>query len=257
MNTPPSCGSPDIAFRDVSFSYDLHDGALVPVLHSLTTHFRLGEVTAVMGASGSGKSTLGKLLSGQMTPLTGDISLPDTLLAERDRFYIDQNPDKVVFPWLTVIENLRQPLKSLGWTEPAIRSRVEELLEDFELGPHASRFPLFLSGGQKSRLALARALSWKPRCVILDEYLADLDLVTKERIITVLRKHVTCWGITVLLITHDPSDVAALSDRCLVLSSRPGGIASDIDIGAARQHSTDLELRSSIFTSLVESAVIA
>ena len=176
-----------VELHNVSFTYNGVDEAEhISLYDGFDLHIRRGCVTAIMGASGSGKSTLGKLLGGELIATNGAVSWSPELTSELDHFYIDQDPKKVFFPRQTVRENVAYPPRKRklnqtnGW--------VDKLLDDFKLTPLADRYPLFTSGGQQSRLALARVLSWKPKCIILDEYLSSLDVNTRELVIANLHQ---------------------------------------------------------------------
>jgi ABC-type nitrate/sulfonate/bicarbonate transport system ATPase subunit len=218
----------------LGFSYVESNGEDRCIFDDLEFKILPGCVTAIMGFSGSGKSTLGKLMAGELKPHKGSVRLGVGLDRELNRFYVDQDPAKVYFPWKTVAGNLRQPLALLGWSNSEIRQRVHELLEEMDLAALAGRFPAFLSGGQKSRLALARVLSWRPRSLILDEYLANLDVVTRDRVVKALRNYVQNHKMTVVIISHNPADVALLADRCVVIGGSPAHVVADIDLVAKR-----------------------
>jgi NitT/TauT family transport system ATP-binding protein len=235
----------------VSFSYSEVNGEPRNIFDGLDAVILPGCVTAIMGPSGAGKSTLGKLLAGELKPREGTVMLGSGLEEESNRFYVDQDPSRVYFPWKTVIGNLRQPLSLMGWSEADTRQRVDELMDEMDLRAVAERFPAFLSGGQKSRLALARVLSWRPRSLILDEYLADLDVVTRRRVVDALRRYVREEGMTLVMISHDPTDVASLADRCLVLSGSPARVLADIDWMGKGRDGAEAEFQQLIHQSLM------
>src|SRR4028119_609439 len=158
-----------VKLQDLSFSYPGQDGRARPIYQGLTLGIQSQKVTALMGASGAGKSTLGKLLSGDLIPNAGSIRWSEEFKSERDRFYLDQDPGGVYSPWLTVEANVREPLKVLGWPKDRLQEWSKEIISKFDLERFLDRFPKHLSGGQKSRLALARVLAWMPKSVILDE----------------------------------------------------------------------------------------
>lgn len=237
--------------RSISFSYPHNRRADIPIFRDFSATITSGSVTAIMGPSGSGKSTLGKLLAGQLVPNSGKIDYGAGLEPPLHRFYIDQDPSRVYFPWLTVFQNLSHPLRTLAWNTDSIRQRTSDLLSEMDLQALGMEFPAFLSGGQKSRLALARVLSWYPKSIVLDEYLADLDLATRRRVIDALRRYVRCRDMTVIVISHDASDVAALADRCLVLGGQPATIVTDIDLRGFAQRDPEDALRVLIHANIL------
>jgi ABC-type nitrate/sulfonate/bicarbonate transport system ATPase subunit len=226
MNT-----SSDIAVQlcGVSFAYngdgDIDDS---PLYDGFDLEMQRGSITAIMGASGSGKSTLGKLLGGELASSSGTVSWARELAPELDHFYIDQDPKKVFFPQQTVRENIAYPPRKRKLNE--INGWVDKLLAEFRLTSIASRYPLFTSGGQQSRLALARVLSWKPKCVILDEYLSSLDVNTRELVIANLHRMAAQHGTTIILITHNLTEALKLADLCVILGEKPVKILADISI---------------------------
>jgi len=233
----------------LGFQYRETSGEARRVFEDLNVTIMSGCITAVMGPSGSGKSTFGKLLAGALNPSSGQVKFGAGFEKEINRFYVDQDPSRVYFPWKTVGGNLRQPLGLLGWNKDAIDRRIAELLEELDLKELVHRFPAFLSGGQKSRLALARVLSWRPRSVILDEYLADLDVVTRRRVVHALRRYVQDHEMTVVMISHDPAEVASLADRCLVFGGNPGHVVADIAL-TEKHDDREAEFRKLIHLSL-------
>jgi ABC-type nitrate/sulfonate/bicarbonate transport system ATPase subunit len=232
-----------VTLNDLSFAYPGTNGNARPVYEGLSLRLEGRMVTALMGASGAGKSTLGKLLSGNLTPTFGEVVWVEEFKSERDRFYMDQDPAGVYSPWLSVGANVREPLRILGWPKDQLSKWSKEIISKFELGPFVDRIPKQLSGGQKSRLALARVLGWMPRAVILDEYLADLDTVTRHRVMEILRDFVAGQGMTVIVISHATTDVAVVADRCLVFGGSPAHVIADIDVAELRSQFDILEVQ--------------
>ena len=233
-----------VSLRNTAFSYFDYDGRKSPVFSEINLGIERSKITAIMGASGAGKSTLGKLLSGDLKPESGDILWADDFKAEKNRFYMDQDPSGVYSPWLTVEANVREPLKILGWSKENLSSWSKEIISMFELTNYIHRFPKHLSGGQKSRLALARVLAWLPKAVILDEYLADLDTVTRQRVMQILRNFVEKNEMTIILISHAATDVAAVADRCLVFGVSPAHVIADINVAELRTRFEFVEAQS-------------
>ena len=218
-----------VELRGVSFTYNGVDEAEHTSLYDgFDLNIRRGCITAIMGASGSGKSTLGKLLGGELTATNGAVSWSPELASELDHFYIDQDPKKVFFPRQTVRENIAYPPRKRKLTET--NGWVDKLLGDFKLTPLADRYPLFTSGGQQSRLALARVLSWKPKCIILDEYLSSLDVNTRELVIANLHQLAAQHSMTIIVITHNLTEALKLADRCLIIGKKPVSVLTDIPI---------------------------
>ena len=181
-----------------------------------------GELVAVSGPSGAGKTTLLRLLAGLDRPDEGFVRVENRVWYDQQtRHWLppQQRPlgfvfqDYALFPHLTVRENLA--FAAAG--QPGAGPLVAELLDVFELAELAPRRPGALSGGQQQRVALARALARRPRLLLLDEPLAALDLPTRQRLQQVLADAHQRFGLTTLLVSHDPAEIARLAHRVVEL----------------------------------------
>lgn len=185
------------------------------------------DVTVIFGPSGSGKSLTLQAVAGLMRPAGGVIRLRGETLFDaaagidvpaRDRGvgYVFQ--DYALFPHLTVERNVAFPL--LHWWQrrvpPLARAAVDEMLDLFELAHLRGSYPAQLSGGQRQRVALARALVRKPRALLLDEPFSALDPLLRERMRHELLRLRERFSVPLLVITHDPDDVATLAEEVIV-----------------------------------------
>ena len=188
-----------------------------------------GRVTAVFGASGAGKTTLLEIIAGLRRPAAGRVSIGDTVLtdvaarvavppARRAVGYVPQ--DGALFPHLSVRENLRYGLVARGGAPEggAAGLSYEHVVEVLEIGALADRAIGTLSGGEKQRVALGRALLAAPRLLLLDEPLAGLDAALKERLLPCLARVRDEFGVPMLCVTHSPDEVMALCDEVVVLA---------------------------------------
>jgi len=202
----------------------------------------------LFGPSGSGKSLTLQAVAGLVRPDAGRIAVGTRVLFDsdsrtdipprrRDIGYVPQ--DYALFPHLTVAGNVGFGLTP-GWPWPwtrAQKQRLEEILEIFELRPLRDSLPREISGGQRQRVALARALLRHPRLLLLDEPFAALDTPLRARLRQELLKVQAHFQIPVIVITHDPEDVAALSQTLvcydagrvsrIMPADRPGGLGLD------------------------------
>jgi ABC-type Fe3+/spermidine/putrescine transport system ATPase subunit len=180
-----------------------------------------GEVLALLGPSGSGKTTLLRLLAGFDTADAGSIRLGErdvTALPAVQRGFGMVFQHYALFPHLTVFGNVAFGLESRGEKDPAtLRQRVAEALHLADLEGFESRRIGELSGGQQQRVALARALAPRPRLLLLDEPLSNLDPTLRERTRRELRKTIERVGITTVLVTHEQEEAFDLGDRVAVL----------------------------------------
>jgi molybdate/tungstate transport system ATP-binding protein len=180
-----------------------------------------GEYAALMGKTGSGKTTILEAICGLKSAQAGRILLLGrdvTRLKPADRGvgYVPQ--DTALFPTLNVRDHLAFALDLRGWDRDAITRRVGELSEMLGLRGLLDRRPHGLSGGEAQRVALGRALSFRPRVLLLDEPLAALDDETKAEMYTLLRSVQRLTGVTTLHVTHSLAEAKALADRILLLT---------------------------------------
>jgi len=190
-------------------------GATVVALQEATCAIAPGDRIALVGRSGSGKSTLLHLLGGLDTPTSGTIAWPALGLRETLR------PTQVAFvfqmlsllPPLTVVENVELPLLLGGIDPPAARAAAHDALERIDLVPLADRLPEELSGGQAQRVAVARALAYRPRLILADEPTGQLDRPTAQHLFDILLAALAGTDTALVVATHDRSVADRLTQR--------------------------------------------
>lgn len=187
-----------------------------------------GETLAVLGPNGAGKTTLLRALAGLVPITKGAISLDGTVLDDpaRDVFMAPERrpvgfvfQDYLLFPNMSVIENVAFGLRARGTERDAARTRATELLEWVGLGEHAEKKPGAISGGQAQRVALARAMAVSPRLLLLDEPLAALDVTTRRSVRADLSRLLNGVDSARILVTHDPRDARVLADRMVIVEN--------------------------------------
>lgn len=188
----------------------------------VTIEVKKGDFIGVVGSSGSGKSTLLQLIAGLLTPSTGKILLNKQKVKGPDETLVPGHPDIQLVnqefaldPYHTVRENLLVKGQHLSRADREVLA--DELLELVELEEHKHQKAINLSGGEKQRLAIARALMLEPLVVLLDEPFAHLDAIIKRKVITYLRALNKIRKTTYIMVTHDGSDVLALANKVAVL----------------------------------------
>lgn len=215
-----------------------------------------GQFVSLLGPSGCGKSTMLRLMSGLDPVSNGSISVngmtPQEARRRREFGVVFQTP--VLFDWRTVEDNVALPLEIMRYPRQEVRERTRELLEMVGLWDFRDKRPYQLSGGMQSRVSIARALTFRPRFLMMDEPFGALDMITRERMATeLLRIWANSPGTTIVFITHSISEAVLLSDRIVVLSARPGSVVRIIDVPLPRPR-TDAVRRSPEF-SLVENEI--
>ncbi len=218
-----------LQLEGIDFAYpSLSDAGEGPLYQDFSLRVEQGSTMAVMGRSGAGKSTLARIMAGILAPQGGVVRRSPELAKPSDVVYVDQQAMNGIFPWQTVVENIRYPLERLGWDGPRRRDRICYLMSLFRLGALSEAYPAHLSGGELQRLALSRCLSWQPKLVILDEPFSALDGKVKAEITSALHELALRDRTTLVLITHNIADALALSMRCVVLARRPVRVVSDL-----------------------------
>ena len=200
-------------------------GSGPPVLENIELAAQAGDFVSLIGPSGCGKSTLLRLLAG-LTPVTTGRILQEKGAAEDGAFLVFQ--DANLLPWRRVGANVELPLMLRGDGPESRRARVREMLELVGLGAAAEKFPWQLSGGMRMRVSIARALSVKPRLLLLDEPFGALDEMTRDRLNEDLLAIRARDPFTAFFVTHSVAEAVFLSTRIVVLSANPGRIAHEI-----------------------------
>lgn len=179
-----------------------------------------GEFISIIGPSGCGKSTLLRCIAGFEKTNNGVVSLNDRQVTKPkpERFMIFQGLDQL-FPWLTLKENIMFAMKVVDKTQDNLSERAETYLELVGLKGFGAFYPYQLSGGMKQRASIARALSVKPRVLLMDEPFGSLDAFSRRAIHQMFLEVWQKAQVTVIFVTHDIEEAVDLSDKILILSS--------------------------------------
>jgi NitT/TauT family transport system ATP-binding protein len=204
----------------------------VTALQNIDLDVGSGEFVSLIGPSGCGKSTLLRVIGDLVEPTSGEIRVNGKTAhrARLDRDYGIIFQAAVLYDWRTVAKNIALPLELLGWGRTRRAERVAEMLELVELQGFEKHYPWQLSGGMQQRVSIARALSFSPALLLMDEPFGALDEMTRERLNTELLRIWAETGATIIFVTHSISEAVYLSTRVVVMSARPGRITSVIPI---------------------------
>ncbi|MFS8198378.1 ABC transporter ATP-binding protein [Streptomyces sp. CWNU-52B] len=227
-----------ITAKDLCYSYRTRTGARVPALDGVDFTVRAGEFVSVVGPSGCGKSTLLRVIAGLQEPGSGSVAIRKEhpgrpLVAPVFQEYS-------VFPWRTVEANVRLGLDAVGTPREEAAPRVAEWIRRVGLEGFESSYPSGLSGGMKQRVALARAFITEPEILLMDEPFAALDAQRRKIMQEQLLEIVEDKSHTVFFVTHNLDEAILLSDRIILMTSRPGRIKCVYDVPFARPRSPEL-----------------
>ena len=212
-------------------------GQPLTILHPLDLDVPAGQCLAIVGPSGSGKSTLLGLIAGLDAPSTGTIAIAGVDITTLDEDALARlRGEKVGFvfqffhlvPSLTALENIQVPMEIAGRRDAVTRARA--LLDEVGLHDRGHHYPAQLSGGEQQRVAIARAMANDPPLILADEPTGNLDSSSGRHILDLLNEMRRSRGVTLVLVTHDPT-VAAIADaRLELLDGRPvhGALAGDL-----------------------------
>ena len=206
-----------VRFSEVQKSYD----GISLVVKNLNLNIRNGEFLTMLGPSGSGKTTCLMMLAGFEAATHGQIYLDNIPINnvpphKRNIGMVFQN--YALFPHMTVAENLAFPLKVRKMNKGEVSDRLQRALEMVQLSDFGSRRPAQLSGGQQQRIAVARALVFDPKIVLMDEPLGALDKQLREQMQYEIKHIHENLGITVVYVTHDQSEALTMSNRIAVFN---------------------------------------
>jgi NitT/TauT family transport system ATP-binding protein len=221
----------------------------VTALENIELELQPGEFVSLIGPSGCGKSTLLRVIGDLTPPTSGTVTVngKPAHRARKDGDYGIVFQDSVLFDWRTVAKNIALPLEMLGWDRERRKTRVEEMLDLVELRAFADHHPWQLSGGMQQRVSIARALSFEPALLLMDEPFGALDEMTRERLNLELLSIWEKLGSTVVFVTHSISEAVFLSTRVVVMSPRPGRIAGVVEIDLPTPRTAETRYTSRFF----------
>ncbi|WP_312467245.1 ABC transporter ATP-binding protein [Pseudescherichia sp.] len=227
----PAAAAPAIALRQVGKHFGTQE-----VLKAISLNVYPGEIVALLGASGCGKSTLLNIISGLLPADNGDIVLQGEAVAQfsqwRQVAYLFQE-DRLL-PWRTVRQNVNFALENSALSRAERQRRVEAALQLVGMAQVGNKWPHQLSGGMRSRIALARSLVAEPQILLMDEPFSKLDPQTRSAMHEELLRIRQLKNMTVVMVTHDVEEAVILADRIVILQPNPGRIKQFVTVTLPR-----------------------
>jgi NitT/TauT family transport system ATP-binding protein len=207
-----------------------------------------GELVVILGPSGCGKTTLLRIVGGLIQPSKGEVRVLDRQLWVNGNRQSDAAAclgvvfqDANLFPWLTIEQNITLPLEMRGVAKAERQDRARALINLVGIPGFEKRWPRELSGGMRQRAAIARALSYDPEILLMDEPFGALDALTRDQMNLELQRIWTETGKTILLVTHSINEAVFLADRVVLFSPRPGRIDTVVEVTFPRPRSLDVQ----------------
>jgi ABC-type nitrate/sulfonate/bicarbonate transport system ATPase subunit len=244
-----------ISFQNVSKYFLAHDSSPLEVLRDISFGVPSGQIVAILGPSGAGKSTILNLAAGLIAPDRGRV----LVMGQDTRGAMDWScvgymfQDDRLLPWRSAVRNVGLALETGAMPAAERRRRAQAALELVGLGDFANAYPHQLSGGMRSRVALARSLVGEPDLLLMDEPFSRLDAQTRGTMHRELLRIHALRGMSILFVTHDVEEAVILADSIVMLSPRPGRLRRQIDvpltqprIGTAAAVALTAELRASL-----------
>jgi ABC-type nitrate/sulfonate/bicarbonate transport system ATPase subunit len=251
----PALGRAAIAFEHVSKYFSSNDSSRLEVLRDISFRVPCGQIVAILGPSGAGKSTLLNLASGLIAPDQGRVLVMghDTRSDMDWRCVGYMFQDDRLLPWRNAVNNVGLALETGAMAASERRRRAQAALELVGLADFADAYPHQLSGGMRSRVALARSLVGEPDLLLMDEPFSRLDAQTRGTMHRELLRIHGLRGMSILFVTHDVEEAVVLADSIVMLSPRPGRLRQQIEvtlpqprIGTAGAVALTAELRASL-----------
>jgi NitT/TauT family transport system ATP-binding protein len=234
-------GDPAIAIHDLSLTFQTDDGPVYALSNANLT-VRAGEFISFIGPSGCGKTTLLRVIADLEKPTGGSIAVngltPEQARLQRQYGYVFQAP--ALYPWRTVEKNVMLPLEVFGLSAEERKERTARYLALVNLSDFAKKYPWQLSGGMQQRVSIARALSFDPQLLLMDEPFGALDEIVRDKLNEQLLQLWAQTRKTVIFVTHSIPEAVFLSTRIVVMSPRPGRIIDIIDCDLGDNRTLDI-----------------
>jgi NitT/TauT family transport system ATP-binding protein len=233
--------SPVIDIADLSLTFETNDGP-VHALSNVSLGIEKGDFVSLIGPSGCGKTTLLRVIADLEHPTGGRVSIhgmtPEEARLKRAYGYVFQAP--ALYPWRTIGKNIGLPLEIMGYSKDERSARIRKGLELVNLTGFENKFPWQLSGGMQQRASIARALSFDPELLLMDEPFGALDEIVRDKLNEQLLRLWEMTQKTVVFVTHSIPEAVFLSTKIVVMSPRPGKIHDIIECNFPRDRTLDI-----------------
>ncbi|MDX1689640.1 MAG: ABC transporter ATP-binding protein [Acidimicrobiia bacterium] len=243
-----------VRIDDVTKVFNAGSADRVEALRDIDLSVATGEFVSLIGPSGCGKSTLLRLIGDLTEPTTGAVTVngKPAHQARLDRDYGMVFQQATLLDWRSILKNVELPLEVMEVAADQRRATARRMLDLVALADFEQHYPWQLSGGMQQRVAIARALSFEPSILLMDEPFGALDEMTRERMQTEVLDLWTKTDTTVVFVTHSIPEAVFLSTRVVVMSPRPGRIATTIDIDLDQPRDDDTREDPRFFELLTE-----
>jgi len=231
IERPTASAPPLVSLRGVRKTFANGTTALA----ELNLDIRAGEFVSLLGPSGCGKSTALRIIAGLVDATAGRVEWPGAAGQDHraEIGFVFQEP--TLMPWANAADNVWLPLRLRGVSRREAKPRIEECLALVGLSGFAEAYPRELSGGMKMRVSIARALSLRPKLLLMDEPFAALDEITRFKLNDDLLRLQHELGCTIVFVTHSVYESAYLSNRIVVMAARPGRVVAEIPVDAPQE----------------------
>jgi len=241
LNITQSAATPAVQVAGVDLVFETAD-APVYALSDVNLTVPRGEFVSFIGPSGCGKTTLLRVIADLQNVTKGEVLVngvsPETARLDRSYGYVFQAP--ALYPWRTIQSNITLPLEIMGLPKAERLARASKVLDLVNLKGFERKFPWQLSGGMQQRASIARALSFDPELLLMDEPFGALDEIIRDHLNEQLLDLWRRTGKTVLFVTHSIPEAVFLSTKIVVMSPRPGRIIDVIDSDLPRERKLDI-----------------
>ena len=214
-----------LELKNVGLTYQTLNDEICAI-DGLSFNCNEGEFISIIGPSGCGKTTILSIIAGLITPTVGSVSISEKPISLKNNNLGYMLQKDQLFPWRTIEKNVYLPLEIKGINSTEKKNYAIDLLKKYGLYEFRKNYPDQLSGGMRQRVALIRTLVADPKLLLLDEPFSALDYQTRLSVCDDVYKIIKAEKKTAVLVTHDISEAISMSDKIIVLTSRPAKVKS-------------------------------